>query len=35
VMMYIFANDTSIIITNTEVAGAEIMSRLATPKVKK
>ena len=35
VMMYIFANDTSVIITNTENAAQEIMLRLASSGVKK
>ncbi len=35
VMMYIFANDTSVIITNTENAAQEIMLRLASSRVKK
>ena len=35
VMMYIFANDTSVIITNTESAAQEIMLRLASSRVKK
>lgn len=35
VMMYIFANDTSVIITNTENAAHEIMLRLASSQIKK
>lgn len=35
VMMYILADDNSIIITNTEEAGGEIMLRLATSQIKK
>ncbi len=35
VMMYIFADDNSIIITNTESAAREVMLRLASSKVKK
>ncbi len=35
VMMYVLANDTSVIITNTENAAQEIMLRLASSRVKK
>ncbi len=35
VIMYIFANDTSIIITNTQSAAREIMLRLASSQIKK
>jgi hypothetical protein len=35
VMMYIFADDDSVIITNTEDAAKEIMLRLAASRVKK
>ena len=35
VMMYIFADDNSIVITNTESAGEEIMLRLASSRIKK
>jgi hypothetical protein len=34
-MMYIFADDDSVIITNTEDAAKEIMLRLAASRVKK
>jgi len=35
VIMYILANDTSVVITNTKNAGEEIMLRLAASQIKK